>query len=1041
MARALASRSFRFLFVLAWPALVAAQSVKLSPTLARDPGAVIVDTRFSPDGLWVVYETDSDEEVRQIFSVPAKGDRPALLLASPSARPDVVIGPDGARLFYTDDALYVTPLDKRTPLRIGGSEVPTGRSGQLQLAPDGGHAFYLAQEAGGPAELFTVPADGSAGPTKLDDPLAPGGGVSEFLVAPDGTFVVYVAQQGTLGTLLRVPADGSASALPLSGLLGPGSDVAGQLQFSSDGGRVLYLADSTSGGPDDLFSVPIDASANPVRLNGDLVQSGEIFEFASASGRVVYRAEQRQNGLVELFGAPLDGSTPAVRLSAPLVNGGAVDDEWVITPDGAQVVYLADQLRNDRFEIFRVPLDASAPAVRVNTPFDEGMIDGFRLDPAGMRVVFTRGPFQGRHLRSVFLDGSGDVPLTSSHFGLGNRTFLISSDGLRVVHRARPDPLGPVTLFSVAIDGLSAEIDLSRGPTTAGFPPHFLVAPDNRVVYFTPDIHSVAIDGLEEPRRLSAPLAGGPVIGDVRSFQLVDSGARVLFAASGGPSNGTDENPMLPNELYSVPVDGQRPAELLYPHAGTVWGREDVTGYGIADGRRLVFKAGSDWGEYFDLFSTSADGPEAPVRLNQAALGNWGLGAYEVSPLGDRVVYDSSQENSTDELFVSDVDGTSETPLSGDLVPGGSVIGFRIGLGGSWVAYVADQLVDGRHELFGVPIDASAGPVPLQGALVDGGDVHGSLAISPDGARVVYLADQDVDEVWELHSVPIDASASAVELSGALPPGGDVLQLPLLTPDGRAVYVADQDENDVLELYCVPLDASASSIRISGPMVAGGGLASGRIEHVVQLAPDGQRAVYLADQETDGVLELFVARTDGSASPQKLSGALVAGGNVATGPFPAFAISPDGARVVYLADQEKDEVFELFVVPIDASAAPTRIHGALLADADVVSGFGVSPDSAWVVFAADLRHDETFELFAAPIGGGPLRRMNGPLVAGGDAITDWRGPLFGFTPDSRRVVYVADQDTDGVFELYASFLARPHAGAAGPTRTVERASD
>ncbi len=1045
MARVLASRRFRapaalLLGVLCWPELAWAQSVKLNPTLARDRGAQILDTRFSPDGAWVVYDTQHDGLPYQILSVPTRGELPALLLASTSAQPDVVIGPDSAYLVYTDDAVYSTPIDKHASIQIGGHEVPTGAPGALQLAPDGGRAFYLAEEDGQPAELFVAAVDGSGDPTVVNDPPE-GGRVVEFLVGPDGTFVVYVVELDGLGTLYRVPADGSGGALQLSSVFGQGSDVVGGLQFSSDGDRVLYRGDQTTGGVNDLYSVPVDDSANPVRVNANLVGNGRLFEYASASGRVVYRAEETALGRPELFSAPLEGG-PAVRLNGPLVNGGSVESEWVITPDGAQVVYLAFQLSQDRSEIFRAPIDGNVPAVRVNAAFQGGRVNGFRLDPAGTRVVFGRGGLsEAWHLRTVFLDGSQDIPLTSSMvFTLGNRGIEISSDGLRVVHRGQREFPGGFGLFSVAIDGLSAPVELSHGPILGDIFVPFLLGPDDRAVYFTPDIHSVSIDGLEEPRRLSAPLTGGPVIGDVRNFRIVDSG-RVLFAASGLASNGQDEDPLRPNEIYDIALDGNRPAAQIFPHPVSIWA-DDVVSYRLtADGSTLVFLAGNENGPFHDVFAMPVDGHLPPVQLNQESLGNDGAFRFDVSPVDDRVVYVCSEENSTRELFVSRADGSSRISLSGNLVPGGIVDVARISPDGTRVVYTADQRVEDQGELFSVPIDASSSPIALHGELIAAGDIL-DFEIAPDGVRLAYTIDAEVDGMFELHSVPIDGEDPPVRLNLPLPAGGDVHRYQV-TPGGLVLYVADQDENDVFELYGVPIDASASAVRISGALVAGGDLPNtGFPDQIFQFTSDETRVVYLADQEIDEVFELFVAATDGSGSPTKLSGALVADGDVASAvAFPAFALTSDDTRVVYRADQEKDGVFELFVVPLDASQPPARIHLPLLGNADVLPGFQVSPDAAWVVFAADLRFDETFDLFAAPIGGGPLRRVSGPLVAGGDAITYWVGPRFEFTPDSRRVIYVGDQDTDEVYELYASFLPRPHVGTAGPTRTVERARD
>jgi hypothetical protein len=64
------------------------------------------------------------------------------------------------------------------------------------------------------------------------------------------------------------------------------------------------------------------------------------------------------------------------------------------------------------------------------------------------------------------------------------------------------------------------------------------------------------------------------------------------------------------------------------------------------------------------------------------------------------------------------------------------------------VVYAADELIDEVVELFSVPIDGSAPAVRISGAMVaggdvvyddDGDDVHEGFQISPDGSRVVYV--------------------------------------------------------------------------------------------------------------------------------------------------------------------------------------------------------------------------------------------------------------------------------------------------------------
>ena len=72
-------------------------------------------------------------------------------------------------------------------------------------------------------------------------------------------------------------------------------------------------------------------------------------------------------------------------------------------------------------------------------------------------------------------------------------------------------------------------------------------------------------------------------------------------------------------------------------------------------------------------------------------------------------------------------------------------------------------------------------------------------------------------------------------------------------------------------------------------------------------SPDGQWVVYLADQDTDGLRELYSAPADGSAAPVKLDGAATTG-NVGLPPG-LCKITPDSERVLYGAN---DAVTGLF---------------------------------------------------------------------------------------------------------------------------------
>ncbi len=253
-----------------------------------------------------------------------------------------------------------------------------------------------------------------------------------------------------------------------------------------------------------------------------------------------------------------------------------------------------------------------------------------------------------------------------------------------------------------------------------------------------------------------------------------------------------------------------------------------------------------------------------------------------------------------------------------------------------------------------------------------------------------------------------------------------------ISPDGRrVVYLADQNTDEVVELYSVPIDGG-KAVQLNGPLVAGGQVsgADADMSEPFLISPDSRRVVYVADQDADEVFELFSVPIDGGKLV-KLNPSLVADGDV-RGADPAvnpFRISPDGGWVVYTADQDTDEVIEIYSVPIGGGEA-VKLNPVLAggkgdvrgASTDMANPFRISPDSSRVVYVADQEKDSVFELFSVPIAGGPSVKLNPVLAKGRGEIRGADNSVanpFLFTADGRRVLYLADQEDVGVMELYA----------------------
>jgi hypothetical protein len=357
------------------------------------------------------------------------------------------------------------------------------------------------------------------------------------------------------------------------------------------------------------------------------------------------------------------------------------------------------------------------------------------------------------------------------------------------------------------------------------------------------------------------------------------------------------------------------------------------------DGERVVF-AQEGYAVSSGLMSVPIDRSQPPVAVSSPRQIHL---TYRITPDSRTVLYVADQDAlGVFALYRSPLDASAPPTRLGDPFPPFADVdpAFLVAPDGKHAFALVDAARDGSLELWSFPVFPARGTeaIRLSGKAVPGGGVAPGLvpsaeeydgvpqpqfALSPDGTRIVYRADQDIDGVYEIYVVPSDGSAPAVKLNAPLAPGRSVPPFAFrFDRAGGVVVYAAPDGAGVMRLHAVPSDASAPPIALGGPFVAGGSLwlsSSDGGASSFQITPDGAAVVYVADQRTDETIELLAAPLDGSSPARVLNGPLVPGGDVRSLDLlqAPFALSPDGRRVAYLADQRTDEVFELFLSSLE----------------------------------------------------------------------------------------------------------------------------
>lgn len=462
------------------------------------------------------------------------------------------------------------------------------------------------------------------------------------------------------------------------------------------------------------------------------------------------------------------------------------------------------------------------------------------------------------------------------------------------------------------------------------------------------------------------------------------------------------------HELWRVNPAGGAPVRV----SGLLPSGERAFGFGFTpNGQRILYRARQDDADAIELYSVPASAPTGSwAKLNEPLAPGSGISLVGVSPDSAAVAYEvwSDPAARNHQLWVAASDGGSRSQIV-SLPADREITWAAVTPSFSRLVFVSDREVDDRFELWSVPTTGGT-PVKLNGVLTGDGDVQ-SFDIAPGSGRVAYVADQQSDEVFEAYSAPIGGGAP-VKISAPLAAGTDVLGVVYLPGGQRVIYFVLAAATGQFELWSAsPLGGDAVRLHPA--------LAADRSITGLAISPDGSRVVFVADLAQNDVFELWSVPATGG-SPVKLNGILTSGGDVAAEPRPVF--TPDGSRVLYVADQLQDGRPELWSVPV-AGGTAMRLNRTLSSPGQwEVLGFVPTADSTRVAYVLRTRPSAVDpwqeSLHSVAVTAGASTRLDGPDSAGGSVYPIPVVPPTG----SRYALYLADQDYADQHELYVGDL-------------------
>jgi hypothetical protein len=477
----------------------------------------------------------------------------------------------------------------------------------------------------------------------------------------------------------------------------------------------------------------------------------------------------------------------------------------------------------------------------------------YQLTPNGQHVVYRQREGNDIYrIYSVPILGGESVDLTLDQDGMGDvdEGLHISPDSRFAVYTRRPPGWRRrAQLYSATIDGQASEgqgiwrvSDLPIGHIEAD---SIQISPESTHVVY------VGQTSIETYAQLySAPLATegqqvqiSPVTSTYTStnngFVFVEKGDRVVHTMA--PTNGNNHQ-----AIWTLSVDGAAQIQL----ASELTQQRDIATSGLipittSDDVLLFTHFSNGSGEWFKV----------PINGGEPTLLT--MPEFDLDALDGQLTSDGQDFIVRQVKFGSPGIQLWRYPVSGE--PGIQLLAPEDGIGSPGVITLpsqGDQMVFSTETPRSIYSMSTSDYTMTRLVVEDGFDPHQvypQFKVSEDGEHVVFKADFDHDDIFDLYSIRTDGSG-LIRLNNSSPEFGVITNYHVTANGERVVYTANHAGTQRMDAYSVPVDGGESRI-ISGAIE--GELSN--FGNPLTLSQDGFKALFIVTNRQTESDELYIA--------------------------------------------------------------------------------------------------------------------------------------------------------------------------------------